>query len=231
MDVSVKFPILDDECSMFISIGVPSNELPKAEKNKIESFISKLKKLREIYYRKLYERDTPTFESYQYKKYKTKIIFFQNEIKQYSIISYQFKQRIFAKFWGITDQMITVLEICLKNNVLCTCDLARFQQYTNDKYHEEMPIKNYKWKIRAMYHHLNLVMKADENIKIPTWSNLLPKLAAKIDKESKNVNVDLGYAPPSEVDNMIYSIFETKSMWPREKGRTFGLAESGMQFS
>ena len=209
MSKQVSFPALDSECSQFISVGVPLESFGPEEKQNLETCIEKFRKLKEKYELKLKEPDpTPYFDTVRAKKYRKMILFLENQIQEFSTISFNFKQRIFAKFWGIAQQLLSVLEICYKNNVTCTCNVKLFQQFVIEDYKKSLPIHNYKWKINALHAQLDMYMKKEESVKIPFWPNLLPKLTAQIEKVSPEANVEMGYSPPSKVDQSVEIILD-----------------------
>jgi hypothetical protein len=201
MDNQVSFPALDAECSRFLSVGVPTKVFLPAEKKKIELCIQSIKRLKEKYEIKLKEPDpTPHYEPTKSKKYRKVILVLQSLIQEFSTTYFKFKQQIFARFWGIADQLLSVLEICYKNNVTCYCDVSLFQKFVYDEYSQGSPIRNYKWKLKSLKAQLEYYKKKEDSVKIPYWPVLLPKLAAQIQSFSSTANTDMGYAPPSKVD-------------------------------
>ena len=207
-DVLVSFPPLDPECSMFISVGIPKRVLQKEEKNQIENFIAQLKKLQEIY-KKLLSKplEIPSFQPPQSRKYRRKILFLQNQIKEDLTTVFLYHQQIYAKFYGLADQMIKILCICEDHNVTCSCDIAAFQQYTSKDYQNDFPISNFQWKSKALYSKLQKIMEFNAKVSIPNWQLLLQRLTQQIKRQTPQVNLDLGYCPPSPVDQSLSAIF------------------------
>ena len=131
-NVLVSFPPLDPECSMFLAVGIPKQILEKNEKNEIENFIHQLYKLQDLYKSLLSQPlEIPPFQQPRSRRYRKKILFLQSQIKEDLTTIFLYKQEIYAKFFGLADQMIKILEICLEHNVTCSCDVPLFQQYTH----------------------------------------------------------------------------------------------------
>lgn len=212
MNLTVQFPPIDTDCSLFLAVGVPIHNLPKEDLIKLENEMKQLREIRDYYGKMLNARENLR-KPYQIYTVKNFI-----EVKRLNAVLiessenyYAYRHQIYLKLFNIVNQLLGVMEICRENHIQCSCDVSRFQAYAEDRIkNKDLKLKRFITKrLTTMRANLN---KADPAPKKGESNSNVKTFLQMLQTHQDEVNMDIFYIPYSEIDEQFFSLVQSQSI-------------------
>ena len=204
-DGQINFPPLVEECSNFLSVGVPNAQMSALEKLKSSATNKQLIAIRETLSKNLQEKPKKLkLPEVVTKKDRNMALWLKHKIQKKTFLTFQKKQSIYLKLFNITNQILGVLDICNCNSITCSCNISLFQKYMNDSLHShffQTTEKHIKYLKRKLYE----INTPSVDVPDSERNKIISLLFLRF---QNSVNSSLSYAEPTLFDQSFARVFE-----------------------
>ena len=202
----VFFPPIENECSLFLSIGMPSKTLLSQEKAKIMSQKNQMEVIR---------TDFSCILAEKFKKIEVDQVVNQEKsheckwLRKEIVLKYRenflTRQSIFLKYFNISNQIIGFIDICQKNQITCFCDVPKFRKYANDEISNSVKLDESRAQLQRIQSYYKFINKSPKVAQEAKEKKKIKKLLQNIPDDAFAVD---SYSPPSELDMLLETIFK-----------------------